>query len=214
MPEEIKPVVPSTTEEKPETKVEGEQDLLKQELEKVKTKRTQKEKLIYTKNRIEQQLKELDGDGENLEPSIEDEKPLTMGEYKKLQSANVTKSALQLADEIENETERELTKHYLQNKIVSSGNPQEDLSDARALANKIKNAKIAEMAIQKPGVIRTSSQGGGTPFVAPEEELTPAEQRLLKSPLGAGLTKEIILATRKLTNKQAGVETTNSETQV
>lgn len=213
MTEEIKKVASPSEAEKPEIKPEGEQDPLKTELEKVKTKRTQKEKLIYTKNRIDQQLRELDGDAEDVEPSLEDDdKPMTLGEFKKIQAKNVTKSALQLADEIENESERELVKHYLQNKIVSSGNAQEDVSDARALANKVKNAKIAEMANKKPGVTRASSNGGGPQYIAPEEELTPSEQRMMKAPWF--LTKEKILAARKLTNKQAGVETTNSETQV
>lgn len=213
MAEEIKPVVPSTTEVKPEVKPEGEQDPLKIELEKVKTKRTQKEKLIYTKNRIEQQLKELDPDVEDLEPStVDDDKPITRADLKEFQARNVTKTALQLADDIENESERELVKHYLNNKIRSSGNPQEDFSDARALANKIKNAKIAEMAVQKPGAVRSSSNGGGTPFVAPEEELSPQEIRMMRAPWN--LTKEAILKARKQTNKSAGVETINSDSQV
>lgn len=214
--EDIKNVPPASDEDtKPEIKIEGEQDLLKNELEKVKTKKTQKEKLIFKQKEISRQLQELDGDGEDLQPSIEDdEKPLTIGEFKKIQAKNVTKTALQLADEIQNESERELVKHYLQNKIVSSGNPQEDLSDARTLANKIKNAKIAEMATQKPGVIRTASNGGGLPFVDPEADLTPQEISFMTSSLGKSFTKKEILELRKKTNKEVGVQTTNSDTQV
>lgn len=216
MPEDIKtPSAPSAEEIEAKAKVDAkaaEQDLLKSELEKVKTKKTQKEKLIYTKNRIEQQLKELDPDAENLESDEDDDKPITRKELKELQARNVTKSALQLADEIENETERELVKHYLNNKIRSSGNPQEDVSDARALANKVKNAKIAEMANQRPGAVRTSSQGGGMPYVAPEEELSPQEVRMMKAPWN--LTKKAILDARKQTNKSAGVETRGDDTQV
>lgn len=196
MLEEIKaPSAPSVEELE---KAKAEQDPLKGELEKVKTKRTHKEKLIFTKNRIEEQLRELDkeaGVETGLQDDTDDDAPLTKGDFKKLQFENATKMALDLANDIEADTERELVKYHINNTLKSTGNPKEDLKLAQAIVNSAKNAKIAELAQQRPGLKRGSSNGGGAPYQEEIPELTPQELRFTKDPWN--LTKEVILAKRK-----------------
>jgi hypothetical protein len=195
-------VTPVVTEE-PEIKPEGEQDPLKTELERVKKGgRTQKEKLLYTKKRIDEQLREIDGD-DGVEPSPDvddDDAPVTVGMLKQIQAQTATKTALQLADEISNETERELVKHYINNIINSTGNPKEDLRLARALANDVKNKQILEQVQQRPGVKRASANGGGQPYTPEEEELSADETAFMKPPFN--LSKDKILEARKITNRK------------
>lgn len=194
--EEIKEVVPSTT-EKTEVKPEVEQDPLKTELEKVKKGgRTKKEKLLYTKKRIEEQLREADKEA-GIEPTPEvddDNEPVTVGMLKKMQAETATKTALQLADDIENETEKELVKYHINNTIRSTGNPKEDLKLARAIVNQAKNSQIIEEKFRKPKAKANVSSGGGEPQKEEEEELTPEEIAFMKPPFN--LTKEQIKSKR------------------
>lgn len=181
-----------------DAKALAEQDPLKVELEKVKTKRTHKEKLIYKKNEIDKELRELDkeaGVETGLQDDTDDDTPFTKGDFKKLQAETTTKTALDLANNIEADTERELVKFHINNTIKSTGNPKEDLKLAQAIVNSTKNAKIAELAQQKPGVKRGSSNGGGAPYQEEIPELTPQELRFTKAPWN--LSKEVILAKRK-----------------
>lgn len=207
---ENKEVPPSETEEQKkagdENETKGlnrdgsakEQDPLKIELEKVKKGgRTKKEKLIYTKKRIEEQLSELDGDApaDDVDDD-DDDKPLTKGEFKKMQQQNATKTALQLADDIENETERELAKWHLQNTIRSTGNPKEDLRLAMNQVNAVKNSKILE-ELNRKGKPKQNSSGSSAPGKFnddQEEELTADEMAFMKPPFN--MTKDQILKTR------------------
>ena len=171
----------------------AEQDPLKTELEKVQGKqRTKAEKLLYSKKRIEEQLKEL---GVDDEPVVEDdEQPLTRGEFKKMQAQEAQKTALQIADEIPNQTERELVKYHLENTIHSTGNPQQDLSFARSIVNDAKNRQILEEQ-QRKGQASSQSSGSGAPVrhEAPTE-LTIEEQGMMRPPWN--LTKEQVIAAR------------------
>lgn len=193
--EEDTQTVPSASDEDIELEP---QDPLKVELEKVRTKRTPKEKLIFKKNEIDKQLRQLEQE-EGVEPSLEDnvddDTPVTRGELKKLQAQAAIKTALDLANDIDSETERELVKYHINNTIKSTGNPKEDLRLAQAIVNSSKNAKIAELAQQRPGVKQSSSNGGGSPYKELEPELTPQELRFMQAPWN--LSKETILAKRK-----------------
>ena len=201
--EEIKKEVAPSATEVAETKVEAEQDPLKTELERVKKGgHTKREKLLYTKKRIEEQLREVDQE-EGVEPAPEvgdDDAPLTRGEFKKLEAQRATKTALELAEDIESETERELVRHYINNTINSTGNPKEDLRLARALANDVKNKQILEQMQVKPVAKRTSASGGGQPYVPEEEELTADELAFMAPPFN--LSKEKILSARKITSRK------------
>lgn len=186
-------VVPAATEEETD-KTATEQDPLKTELEKVQTKgRTKAEKLLYTKKRIDDQLKEL-GIEEPKETEDEDSKPMTVGDFKKLQAQSATKTALQLVEEVSNETERELLKYHLENTIRSTGNPKEDFNLAQSLVNSVKNSQIIEETLRKPNT-KTSSGGGAPAKNEKQVEFTAEELSYMKPPWN--LSKEDILKSRK-----------------
>ncbi len=190
----VEPTSPS------EVIVEKEADPLQDELDKVRQKeggRTKLEKLIYTKNRVDQQIRELGGEEDVTPEPEEDDKPLTRGEFKKLQQDQATKTALDLADTIDSETERELTKYHLNNSIKSTGNPAEDLKLARAIVNASKNSKILE-EVQRKGEAKTFSSASGVNANQEdrEAELTPFELELMNNPQFK-LTKGDILKARK-----------------
>lgn len=189
--EDIVPVLPSKTTETTEV---VEQDPLKIELEKVQRKgRTKAEKLLYTKKRVDEQLKELGIEDETMED--EDDKPLTVGDFKKMQAQTATKTALELANEVTNETERELLKYHLENTIRSTGNPQEDFKLAQGLVNAVKNQQVLEEQLRKPAT-KTHPTGSGAPLKdKKEDEFTTEELAYMKHPFN--LTKEQVLKARR-----------------
>lgn len=200
MTEEIKEdqeaVLPSDTIETAETVVE--QDPLKTELEKVQRKgRTKTEKLLYTRNRINDQLKELGVEEDpNLEVDDEDQ-PVTLGMLKKMQAKDATKTALDLADDVSNPTERELVRYHLENTIRSTGNPQEDFRLAQGLVNQVKNQQILEETLRKPSAKTHGSNPGAPIKETKQEEFSNEELAFMRPPFN--LTKEEIIKAR--TNK-------------
>ena len=116
--------------------------------------------------------------------------------FKKLQAEGATKTAIQLAGEIENETERELTLFHLNNSIKSTGNPNEDLRLARALVNDVKNRQILE-EIARKNPPKTHSNASGVDAIVnyDDTELTPQEKLFLGKPFN--MTKEAIIKARK-----------------
>ena len=186
------------------TEVETEQDPLKIELERVqKVGRTEKEKAEFSLKKNAERLKELGGDPNTIlgieketpEVNEDDDQPLTVGMYKKIQQESATKTALQLADEVQNETERELVKYHLNNSIKSTGNPTEDMKLARALVNAVKNSKIIEESTRKISAKKYSGSSG-VPARDNEVkgELTEQEKLFLGKPFL--MTKEQILKAR------------------
>ena len=192
-----------TTEPEKEPEVTPEQDNLEKELERVKTVgRTEKEKAEFSLKKTAERVKALGGDPNTIlgiekedELNEEDDQPLTVGMYKKIQQKSTEKSATELADEIQNETERELTKYHLENSIKPTGSPAEDLRLARTLVNAVKNTKIIEEANRKP-IAKTHSSGGGAPANDTEVkgELTQEEKLFLLKPFY--LSKEQIIKAR------------------
>ncbi len=195
--EDIKTVLPSDTTgvvETDSTVDTTQQDPLKTELERVQRKgRTKVEKLLYTKNRIDEQLKEL-GHLEE-EPEEDDEKPVTMGMLKKLQAQTATKTALDLANEETDPVKRELLTYHLENTIRSTGNPQEDFKLAQSLVSSVKNQQILEEQLRKPPT-KTHPSGSGVPAkFERQEEFTPEELAFMRPPFN--LTKEAIVKARE-----------------
>lgn len=188
-----------------ETKVETEQDPLKTELERVQkvSKYTEKEKAEHTLKSTAKRLEELGGDPTDIlgikreEIESDDDKPLTIGAYRKIQKASAIKTATDLAEEIQNETERELVKYHLDNTIKSTGIPSEDLKLARALVNAVKNTQVIE-EINRKTVAKTHSNGSGVDAKQETEvkgDLTPDEMKFMGKPFN--MTKEAILKLRK-----------------
>lgn len=188
-----------------ETETVTEQDPLKQELERVQKKETRSEleKAAFSLKKTAERLKELGGDPvsalgieskKETEPESDDDAPVTVGMLKKLQQETAHKSALQLADDIENETERELVKYHLENSIKSSGNPQEDVRLARTIVNAVKNKQIIEEQSRKIPAKTHSSASSAPAKVEQEVELTMEELAFMRPPFN--MTKDEILKAR------------------
>lgn len=188
----------SEAEETTETVVE--QDPLKTELEKVQKKegRTHDEKILYKFNELKKEVKERGLLPEEADPveTADDDSPVTVGMLKKMQQDAAAKTALQLADDISDETERELTKHHLSNSIRPTGNPSEDLRRARAIVNEVKNRQIVEEITRKTPA-KAYSSAGSAPLrqTIIEPELSAEELTFTRPPFN--MTKEQILKTRK-----------------
>jgi hypothetical protein len=212
--EDLKEEVTPASEEKVETEVEvettteveTEQDPLKIELEKVRKSggKTEREKADFTLKKNAERVKELGGDPADIlgikveEPDLEDEdeKPLTVGMFKKIQQAGATKTAIQLAEEIQDETEKELVKYYLENRIQASGNPQEDLRDARRMVNAVKNEQIiTEVKRKTKPNTHSNASGANANHDELKGELTRDEMVFLGKPFN--MSKEAILKLRK-----------------
>mgnify|MGYP001571680714 FL=1 len=170
------------------------QEALKKELEKAnKGKFTKRERLEFEKKKIEEQLDKVN-EAEGHTPPIDDDTPVTVGMLDKLKREQGKKTALELAEKIEDETERELAKHYIQSRIVPSGNAEEDLKLARAAINSIKNAQIAEELARKG----SPNKGAGSSQPAKHEAVftpTPEESVFMNSPYN--LSKDDVLKARK-----------------
>ena len=149
-----------------ETHVEAtSEDPLKAELERVKGKKTPAEKArdsLYfnAKEAIkhgidptkDDKLKEIFG---ITEPEVDDEdKPVTKKELAEMlttmRTTQAAKTATELALGIENEIERELVLHHLENTVKSTGDAEEDLRNARALANAARNQQFSKFWTAKP----------------------------------------------------------------
>lgn len=92
----------------------------------------------------------------------DDDTPLTRGDLKRMEREKASKTALQLAQEIADDTERNLVLDALENDIVPSGDPQKDMMKARALANSERSIQIAEEAKRKRDA-QSRGSGGGAP---------------------------------------------------
>lgn len=179
------------------TQDESTQDPLKTELERVQKKgegKTELEKALYTKKKLDERIRELQGDSSAEVETADEDAPVTIGMLKKMQQDTAVKTALNLADEIQSEAERELTKYHIVNTIKSTGNPSEDLAMARAIVNAKKNSKIVE-ELSRKGTAKTHSSASGANANYTDEtvELTSTEQLFMKK---FGLSKEEILKAR------------------
>lgn len=179
---------------------------LKIELERLKGKKTPQEKAKDSLFFNAQKAKELGIDIEEvlgLKPKEdvvdEEDRPVTRKELEELllksRQVEATKTAEQLVNEIQDETERELTLFHIQNTIKSTGDPKEDLKLARTLTNSVRNSQIIEEAQRKPQAKSHSSSTSGTSASAEiEVKLTPEEQAYFNTGL---VTKDEILIARQ-----------------
>lgn len=206
MNDEIKmeDIIDSTSETIEETEeTVTEQDPLKEELTRVQQKepRSEAEKAAFSLKKNAERIKELGGNpafilGYNTKEDVDetdDDAPVTVGMLKKLQQESAVKSSLQMADEIPNETERELVKYHINNSIRSTGNPAEDIKLARAIVNSVKNSQITEEIARKPESKTHSSSSSAPANQTKQIELTPEERQFKKF---AGLSDEDIIKAR------------------
>tara|TARA_R110000868_G_C10971076_1_gene769960 strand:+ start:9559 stop:10239 length:681 start_codon:yes stop_codon:yes gene_type:complete len=209
-PAEIVKTEVETTEVKTET-VEADvetQNSLKAELDKVKNKspKSEEEKAEYTFINIAKRLQDLGRDPAELlgikkeEEVGEGDKPITRKEMEEMISKvrqPITKTATELADEIPNETERELAKYYLENVIKSSGNSTEDLNNAKTMVEAVKLKKQLELQSLRPEVKTHSSANSIQVNHAQVNMEFSAEEKMLLDHSKGLLTKDDILNSRK-----------------
>lgn len=171
--------------------------------EEKKSKKTEADKAAYTLRKNADRLRELGGDpataigithGEPIDEE-DDDRPLTVGEWKRMQESDNEKTALQLADEITDETERKLTKQYLGH-IKASTPPKEALRLARSMVNAAKNGQIIEEVVRttKPATTGTAPGAPARQESTVQPELTAAEIPFTKAPFN--MTPEAIIAKR------------------
>jgi hypothetical protein len=183
------PVVPTATPEETPAPSQ-EKDPVKEELERIENgQRSKKEKLLYTKKRVEEQLAAL-GDDE-----VDENRPLTVKDLRTFQAVEAQETAKTLAAEIMDDNERKLVLHHLENTIKPSGDAQTDLRNARLIVNSVKNGQLAEEAA-RAAKARTAPSAPGAPPKGPDAkpELSKEDEAVMK---GFGLTQEEALAALK-----------------
>ena len=174
--------------------------------------RTEKEKAEFSLKKNAERLRELGGNPADilgvpkvpLGDEFPDDTPLTYGKLREIQKIDSQKTALQLAEEITDDFEREQIKILLQTRIVPSGNPLADLELARSAVNAKRTAKIAEEMKRKTEPNKNAPGGSSPPKKEDEFVPTPQEAVFMRHPYN--VTKEKILAARereaKKENKQ------------
>lgn len=199
-PTSAQPVEPAVTPTEPT------EDPLKEELERVRSKKTPQEKAKDSLFFNAQKAKELGLDPAEIlgikpkeEGVDEDDKPVTRKDLLEalnaIKTSTATKTAEELAQEITSETERELTLYHIQNTIKSTGDPKEDLRLARAITNAARNSQILEEQARKPEAKgHSSSSSGGSMAPEPQVVLTAEEKAFLAT---GHITKEEILLARQ-----------------
>lgn len=148
---------------------------------------TEKQRLEYAKQKIEEKLAAIIGDDD-------DKAPLTKGEFKKLQQQEVRKSSLDLAEGIADQDERQEVIALLQTRIVPSDNAQSDFELARATVNAKKAQMIAEEMARKQNPSQNSSRPGNPGTVHEQFTPTSSESYMMQA---FGLTADDILKARE-----------------
>lgn len=168
-----------------------------------KKERTEQEKAAFTLKKNAERLTELGGDPANVlgikpklnvDASLSDETPLTVGALRTIQKQDAKKTALQMASEIEDDDERTGVEAIL-NRLEPSGDPSKDLALARGAVTSERTKQIAEDVARKSNPNRTAA-GGSVPANREEVfEPTPQEQVFMGRPYN--MSKEKIVAARK-----------------
>jgi len=189
----IEETISETTGTEPETiNNEPLQTPLEQEIERENKRggeRTEAEKAAFSLKKNAERAVELGLDpkailGIEQSPNVVDkDAPMTVGMYEEIQKNNAQKSAIEIAESIPDQRERELAIQYLKTRIVPSGDPYEDVRFARLAVNSVKNGQIVEEVSRTTPAKHFSSGAGAPANQTPKEpELTSAEQLFTKAP--------------------------------
>lgn len=176
---------------------------IKIELDKANKPRTRLETLEFNRKRLDKQIEEERTALGVTDPVLDeddDTKPLTMGDLKKIRRQDAQKTAIQLAGEIGDDDERNLVIHYLETKIIPSGNPTEDLKFARAAVNSLRSQQIAEEVARRSSGASRASGSGGPAKQDDDANFTPSDEELMMARFAkvpAEKQKDWIIAVRK-----------------
>lgn len=174
-----------------------------------KNERSEKEKAEFSLKKTAERLAELGGNPANvlnirphinIDASFEDDRPLTVKDFRELQKNDAHKTAIQLASELP-ENERDEVKHLLENNIRPSGNAEADLRLARAAVNATHNAQIAEHISQRFSPKQTAAGGSSNAPSEAEFAPTPEEEVFMRPPYNMSKEK-VIVARQKAKEKQ------------
>jgi hypothetical protein len=174
-------------------------DPVKKELEKIETGKktyTKRERLNFEKKKIDEQLGSLDAE-DGIPSEVKDDTPVTVGMLKEREKDESKKTALGLAEAIEDEDERKLTIHYIENRIKPSGDAQADVKLARAAVNSIRNGQIATEMARDKGPNHIPSPAGAPPSHEKQFQPTDQERAFMQPPYN--LTKDDIIKARTKT---------------
>lgn len=181
-------VVPTATESEPSQ----EKDPIKEELERLdkKPKRSKLEQLEYTQRRVNDQIAD-----ERRKNGIEedDNRPLTVAEFKALQAQQAQETAVKLSDSIEDDSERKLVQYHLENTIKPSGDAATDLRNARLIVNSVKNNMIVEETLRGMKPKAAGSAASAPPKEKQATDLTADEKAIM---LAFKLSEAEVLAAR------------------
>lgn len=176
------------------------QDPVQVELNKEQEKqtRTEKDKVTFNLRKKADEArklgidpKEILGlDGEETEDSSE-----VPEWYKKEKARETTKTALQLADTLPDQAQRDLVKQYLNTRIIPSGDAESDFRFALANVSALKNKQIID-EVQRYTPARTTASGGSA-SARVEEEFTPTQEEAVMMARPYNLSREKILEARK-----------------
>lgn len=166
--------------------------------------RTEREKAEFSLKKNAERLKELGGDPTEilgLKPSLQidtdipDDTPLTVGSLREIQKQESKKTAIELAEKLEDPIEKQRVLEIL-NRLSPSGDAQADLALARGSANSKKNAEITQEVLRTTEA-RQHGSGSGAPAKVEEQvtDLSPDELALMRAPFN--LTIEEIKGARK-----------------
>lgn len=168
------------------------------------SKKTEGDKLIHTLRGIGKRATELGLDAAEIlglkthietNQDDEDEKPVTVGMLRDLQKKDAQKTALQMADDISDEATRTTVKQSLTDRIVPSGNADEDFKFALSAASAEKNKEIRNHIATFVPPKKTAAGGSSPAHVEEEFTPTPEEQRFMQKPYN--LSKEKVLEARR-----------------
>lgn len=155
--------------------------------------RTEAEKAAYNLKKNAERARELGVDPRKVFGETNDDEVPAW--YKAEKAKEIQKTSLQLADSISDEDTREKVKDYLQNRLVPSGNAEEDFRLALGAASASKNKQVLE-EMNRYSTPRRTAAGSSQPANI-EEPFVPTESEatFMKPPYN--LSKEKILENRK-----------------
>lgn len=166
-----------------------------------KTKRTEAETTAYNLKKQAEKAKELGLDPTEIlgiKPKIEidetlpEDTPLTVGTFKEMQKQDARKTALQMAESLDDSERDEVLKAL--ERVVPSGNAEADFNFARSAANAERTHQVAQVAKNKGTATRTAA--GGTTAGKAEDDFVPTDEELVFMQRPYNLTKEKIIARR------------------
>lgn len=201
----------ATAAENETTTVEAPIDPIKIELDKVKRQdsRSEAEKAAFSLKKTAERLKELGGDPasvlnitSNKTDDDDEDAPVTVGMLKKIEAEKAQKTSIQMADSIQDSDRRELVKHYLSNRIIPTGDPNEDFRTAIAMVDSLKNKQLLE-EVARSNSSRSYTSAPGAPAKTggiTDAPLTPEEAGFMKA---FGLSKEEVIKAREQSQEQS-----------